>query len=689
MKHYLHYILLFCLVALQINAMDTLKARDSLSRRLSLRLSYNDRVKSLFNLIDLASNNQIAFSFNTELLKISREKKDEPIQLEAIRNLASLDQDRLPYYIALVKHLKPTDKQKEMVVFLQYSPTLNMLSNKSGKERLAFVEDLIKRYKTEPLGDIYHQIGQLFCLCSILSRMTGGQLCVAYLKELGCKVDQLPSDGSYLLSNSYYVLAAQFYSHLDMQQEALAADRKILQMAPVLEARFRAQGRIYKNMDVYRCISYRRMLMYTHVLSLKEIESIFNEIKTLASKYKEIKDDLYNPCSISMIRYYMATKQYSKALPYVNNVLTTKDKKFAWLYNECLRYRIVIGNALRRDKDYRKYSIEYIAFLEDSYKKDLDVKSKELQLSYDVNRLIQKVSNLQDEKQKSEFERNKIITWISIISLLVIFVLLLIVLRYLHLYKISNSHLRKTSDKLREAYGKAEISDKMKTMFIRNMNHEIRTPLNAIVGFSSVLADENSALTNEERKHLSKIIEENSDILQRQLSELLDISLIEAGTIKCVYAYCDINSLCSSVVDKMRMQCQRGVSMQFIPFPDNLKIKTDERLISQVLTSLFDNACKFTSQGRIELAGIVNRKTNTVTFSVTDTGIGIPGGKKNVIFRAFEKLDTFKSGVGLGLKLCSSIAETLNGTVVLDSSYKEGARFLFTIPISGDIKETY
>lgn len=129
---------------------------------------------------------------------------------------------------------------------------------------------------------------------------------------------------------------------------------------------------------------------------------------------------------------------------------------------------------------------------------------------------------------------------------------------------------------------------------------------------------------------------------------------------------------------------QPGVTISFEQenAPD-VYITTDSRRVEQVLINLLSNAAKFTSEGTISLSYIIDRPNNSVTFAVSDTGIGIPEGKEEEIFDRFRKLDRTTQGSGLGLAICRMIADLLGGSVRVDTSHKgKGANFLFTIPIS-------
>jgi len=241
--------------------------------------------------------------------------------------------------------------------------------------------------------------------------------------------------------------------------------------------------------------------------------------------------------------------------------------------------------------------------------------------------------------------------------------------------------LIETQKKLEKEKERAQQSDNLKSAFLTNMNHEIRTPLNSIVGFSQILADSCTELTLEERQDFSKRIIYNNNNLLDIISNVIDVAQMESDNIVSFTQPYSLNTICSDVVEKMKHKSMEGVSMEFTEHEQNFMLKTDRYRLVQLLSSYLSNAAKFTAYGRIDLDYTVDDKNKQVIFSVTDTGIGVPAEKAEVIFERFEKLDKFADGTGLGLYLCKIISEALNGKALLDTSYHEGARFLFVHPI--------
>ena len=232
------------------------------------------------------------------------------------------------------------------------------------------------------------------------------------------------------------------------------------------------------------------------------------------------------------------------------------------------------------------------------------------------------------------------------------------------------------SQELIEAKRRAEDADKMKSVFLANMSHEIRTPLNAIVGFSSLLAETDS---RSERQEYIKIVQENNELLLQLISDILDLSKIEAGTFNFVYTNVDVNETCSEIIKSMGMKVGKGVELIFEEILPECYIYTDKNRFTQVISNFINNALKFTQQGSITL-GYEQVSHQKIKFYVRDTGMGIPEEKQKSVFERFVKLNTFVQGTGLGLSICKSIVSQMGGEIGVDSTEGIGSCFWFTHP---------
>ena len=228
-----------------------------------------------------------------------------------------------------------------------------------------------------------------------------------------------------------------------------------------------------------------------------------------------------------------------------------------------------------------------------------------------------------------------------------------------------------------QAKEKAEESDRLKSAFLANMSHEIRTPLNAIVGFSSLLAETDEA----ELRHVyMSLVQENNELLLNLISDILDISKIEAGMIDLVMGRVDVPQLCREVIATFsHKKRDSAVELRFDENSPQIVIDADKNRIMLVLSNFLTNALKFTTKGSITLSYSLEDE-NQVRFCVTDTGKGIPDEQKHEIFNRFVKLDSFVQGAGLGLSICQSLVNRMGGKIGVESREGEGSCFWFTHP---------
>lgn len=238
------------------------------------------------------------------------------------------------------------------------------------------------------------------------------------------------------------------------------------------------------------------------------------------------------------------------------------------------------------------------------------------------------------------------------------------------------TELKETEVELIKARDKAETMDRLKSAFLANMSHEIRTPLNAIVGFSELMADTKD---QEESRTYINIIHENNELLLQLISDILDLSKIEAGTFDFTVMDVDVNMLCLDIVKSMQMKVHENVNLTFDNHLPSLIIKSDRNRLHQIISNFVNNASKFTSEGFIKVGYNVNN--DEIEFYVSDSGIGIDEENQKHIFERFVKLNNFVNGTGLGLSICQSIVEQFNGRIGVESEPGKGSRFWFTIPL--------
>ena len=206
-------------------------------------------------------------------------------------------------------------------------------------------------------------------------------------------------------------------------------------------------------------------------------------------------------------------------------------------------------------------------------------------------------------------------------------------------------HQKTIEEELRIAKEKAENLDRLKSAFLANMSHEIRTPLNAIVGFASLLVESDD---KKERQDYVDIMQENTELLLQLISDILDLSKIEAGTLDFTMDHLDIKSFCEDIMRNYDIKEDKPVPVLLAPDLPEYYIYTDKKRLMQVITNFINNALKFTNEGQIMLEYRHKAESNEIEFAVTDTGMGIAPDKVDQVFDRFVKLNSFSLWLNMG-----------------------------------------
>lgn len=217
------------------------------------------------------------------------------------------------------------------------------------------------------------------------------------------------------------------------------------------------------------------------------------------------------------------------------------------------------------------------------------------------------------------------------------------------------------------------------------MNHEIRTPLNAIVGFSQVLVDEDDM---ESRKEYAQIIQDNNELLQRLISDVLDLSKIESNAMQFKYSDTFLPTLMKGIYNSTLLQMPKDIELKLTTSED-FQFVTDRDRLTQIITNLLNNAIKHTTIGFIHFGYQIDKEKSRIRFFVEDTGEGIPENKLDDIFNRFVQLKDMDRGIGLGLAICKGLVTQMGGTISVSSTLGEGSTFEVQLPFNAEVEKGY
>lgn len=280
-------------------------------------------------------------------------------------------------------------------------------------------------------------------------------------------------------------------------------------------------------------------------------------------------------------------------------------------------------------------------------------------------------------KYKKEF------TIVGIIFLIIIVSSVFVFRSYL-LVRAARIRLMDSEDNLFKALRKSQESDRLKSAFLANMSHEIRTPMNSILGFISILEEDNIT-TNERREYLG-IMRSSGERLMGTINDVIDISKIESGQMKVTLSEFNVNDLIYYIYNMFYREAEiRGLKFEkpMLISPEKAIIITDKEKLYSITTNLVKNALKFTPDGFVEFD--LNLDNNNLNFYVKDSGVGISNEKIDKVFDRFsytnDKDKTKVESSGLGLSITKAYCELLEGKVWCESKENEGSIFYVELPL--------
>lgn len=332
------------------------------------------------------------------------------------------------------------------------------------------------------------------------------------------------------------------------------------------------------------------------------------------------------------------------------------------------------------------HSQESAVIYRNLYEEKDSIFTRDMRIQLDELNTLFQIDELEKEQQQT---RNYYYIIVAII--IAAFLLFYGVVRFRISQKLKRKNLilAKNNEELEKANKKAEESSKMKTEFIKNISHEIRTPLNILNGFTQILLTPDLELDKQEKDDMRKRVEENTQRITELVNKMLELTESSSKTTinrtDTVSALQIAEVACTNA--EIGSDSHLPVAIKIEPDASNILLTTNEETAERALTLLLFNAKKFrkpempVTNHRVTIHINVDHIRHVVSYAVEDNGIGVPTEEADRIFEEFVQLNDYYEGTGIGLTVARSLVQRMGGNITLDNTYKDGARFVMTLPL--------
>lgn len=696
-KYILRFVGLAVMALMSVGAFaeTAIPSKDYLLKKLADADSPADSIEVLFDIYDTAPYDRRVEPLEDLYALASRTENYDAVEDVIVLMATCYERNDSMQSVLLdrVNSMPDSDDRKSLEIYVRVKNASRELHSLSEEERQQKMLESLAAYRDARDMDVYEKVERLFYLCAYLSYVTDGDLLIRYIKALQDAIDALPTHEIYLRS-LFFTQASLNYLSNAMWEEAVDVNLKMLEINNEYRKKHSSENRKYADYSGSTYLCYKNLLMCADVISPEDVDIYYNRMLDLERSSRRLQDNTVLRTG-SRICYLMAKERYEEAIPMIRRQLGADITHVDYVY---LIKSLLRASRSVNDKDDLLDALSlYCDLLEEQVRNRAVQRYKELQIIYEVNDLRSENADLMMANRMRVAEKHRSQMLFAIIGLVVLVIAVVILAfanrRNRNLVKdieYSNklllqerNNLQRAQKELLEARDKARNTEQFKTDFVNSMSHELLTPLTAIVEYSNLIVD----CVDDERhayvRRFADLVSLNSDLLLTLVNDVLDLPSLENAKLSVNTLSTSLREICSVSLDSIRKCVSPGVELVFVNKNDaDVVVRTDPQRVEQVLIHLLRNAAKFTEKGTITFEYKFSPDRKTITFTVTDTGIGIPKGKEDLIFSRFAKLDSSTQGNGLGLYISRLLASLLKGELIVDKSYRAGARFIFTIPVA-------
>ena len=616
-----------------------------------------DVLRQLFRIYFSSNQVELAYSTLDELIRI--ESKQNRLELEASArwNKIALLNNSGRYdslYTEAGEQMKWFEEQKMWDRYYQAWQRKCSASHDLGRIQLALREarsmlkDAQRRNNNVGRAMAYKQMGVVYYDIRQLTLATE-----SFERSVALLVEEHDSTG--MLSGVYEGLCQSLDGQKKYQQE--------LQVAEAWAAHMKSLLSKHGIMNVSPTLVTCYMAHAAAHIGLNELEEAHAAIKTAQEYQAEANSALTSYYVLEMqTRLALAEGQLQKALAYSDSALALKltvdDELSVLRAKTLLQAGRTAEAALLYERLYHHKDTLY---------------THALQSQMDEQRALMQLDDMEKRQQRM---RNRVSYGIGggIILALVVFLI------YRHQEERKQKQL---NEQLSHANKKAQESARMKSEFIKNISHEIRTPLNVLNGFSQIVLSPGIEMDDDTKRNIRERIHENTERITDLINKMLELSDVNSQAVIDQSDDTDPEAPAAQAAIDAHLDLHPELNFHIEAAADTkaLHLHTNKQQLTRVLTLLLDNAIKFSKQGDVTVRINTTADGRKLQYMIEDKGIGVPASEAEHIFEEFVQLDEYVDGTGIGLTVARNLARRLHGDICLDTTYTDGARFVFTLPI--------
>lgn len=649
--------LLLTVIAIPSQSANKYAAKSELEAKLSACRTPSDSVKILYDLLDISANND-KIPIAIQIYHTAARYGDQNAQLDVLRQLTGLydnDVDRLRMQ-QMAEKMPASREQAETVLYIKMRRIASHSRDKSLEDQQHELSGIVRRLNDPDKSKInpYDHLLDLFTLTSFLRNTTNTGIATQYLDSLVALADNSNYE-LYALRNMIYSGASSIYSDTDNPEKAVKTSKEVLKIIKELEQKYKGMGRKYRNYDTSYYVFYRRLLHNHTALTPQEVELYHKRIMEIASRDKDVAADLAsNPTALS--HYYMARKEYDKALPYLkvvakrNNSLPMKRAIFADLQTAARETgdSVTLLSALD----------SYNHVMEEIEKSSINAKLLELQLAYDVNTLKARNTQLQLDKANAQATALRNNMTYSLAVWLIIAILLAILLFYWTRNRANIQHLARFA---------------VLTSTQRDKLQQTR--------YAETDQDEEAAQRILDKSKALGKCRDSRTLLQSILSDILYISAIgRDDRIKHISTVSMNHSIEQARKQAMPL-IKPGHDVDVTYADPDFDIVTDRECLEYLVSHIISFADSRSETGDVTLEVKHSPGSNTAQIVFTHSGDRIPRGHEESLFHNFVDWDELHNLDNSALFICRMIAFLLRCNIAYNPHVEGTARLVVSIPV--------